>query len=91
MLKYQAEFRVPISPNPTIFALMFAEAGNTWPDLARTNPSDLRRAVGVGARLFMPLLGIIGFDYAFGFDYINPLTGRRFGNWKPHFVFGKSF
>ncbi len=91
MLKYQAEFRIPISPNPTIFALTFAEAGNTWPDLARTNPSDLRRAVGVGARLFMPLLGIIGFDYAYGFDYVDPITGRRFGRWKPHFVFGKSF
>jgi outer membrane protein insertion porin family len=91
MLKYQAEFRVPISPNPTIFALMFAEAGNTWPDLAHTNPRDLRRAAGVGARLFMPLLGIIGFDYAYGFDYVEPITGRRIGRWKPHFVFGKSF
>jgi outer membrane protein insertion porin family len=91
MLKYQAEFRVPISPNPTIFALMFAEAGNTWSDLAHTNPRDLRRAAGVGARLFMPLLGIIGFDYAYGFDYVTPVTGRRFGQWKPHFVFGKSF
>jgi outer membrane protein insertion porin family len=91
MLKYQFEFRIPISPNPTIFALMFAEAGNTWPDLAHTNPSELRRAAGVGARLFMPLLGIIGFDYAYGFDYYQPLTGRRYGVWKPHFVFGKSF
>ena len=90
MLKYQLELRVPIAPNPTVFGLAFAEAGNTWADLSRTNPNDLRRSVGVGARVFMPLLGVIGFDYAYGFDYLND-EGRRQGKWKPHFVFGKSF
>ncbi len=91
MLKYQLELRVPIAPNPTVFGLAFAEAGNTWPDLSRTNPNDLRRSVGVGARVFMPLLGVIGFDYAYGFDYFDEATGQRQGKWKPHFVFGKSF
>jgi hypothetical protein len=37
------------------------------------------------------MLGIIGFDYAYGFDNIEPVTGRKFGAWKPHFVFGRSF
>lgn len=91
MLKYQIELRVPIAPNPTVFGLAFAEAGNTWLDLARTNPNDLRRSAGVGARVFMPLLGVIGFDYAYGFDNIDEETGQRQGRWKPHFVFGKSF
>jgi outer membrane protein insertion porin family len=91
MLKYGIELRVPIAPNPTVFGLMFAEAGNTWPDLSRTDPYDLRRSVGIGARVFMPLLGIIGFDYAYGFDNIDSRTGRRIGGWKPHFVFGRSF
>ncbi len=91
MLKYQIELRVPIAPNPTVFGLAFAEAGNTWADLSRTNPNDLRRSAGVGARIFMPLLGVIGFDYAYGFDYIDLETGQRQGKWKPHFVFGKSF
>jgi outer membrane protein insertion porin family len=59
--------------------------------LAKTDPYDLRRSVGVGARLFMPLLGIIGFDYAYGFDNLNSRTGEKFGAWKPHFVFGRSF
>ena len=91
MMKYTLELRFPISPNPTIYALAFAEAGNTWLDLKRTDPFDLRRSVGIGARVFMPMLGMIGFDYAFGFDYIDEKTGRRIGKWKPHFVFGRGF
>ena len=73
-----------------MYGLLFAEAGNTWKDLGHTDPFDLRRSVGVGARIFMPMIGMIGFDYAFGFDYIDQ-QGVRKGNWKPHFVFGKSF
>ncbi|MCG8604390.1 outer membrane protein assembly factor BamA [bacterium] len=91
MFKYGMELRFPIAPNPTIFGLMFAEAGNTWASLERTDLFDLRRSVGIGARIFMPMLGIIGFDYAYGFDNIDRATGRRFGDWKPHFVFGRSF
>lgn len=91
VLKYTTEIRVPIAPNPTIFGLIFGEAGNTFLDLAHTSPFDLRRSVGVGARIFMPMLGVIGFDYAYGFDNIDGKTGRRFGQWKPHFVFGRSF
>lgn len=91
MFKYSTELRFPISPNPTIFGLIFAEAGNTWLGLNKTDLFDLRRSVGIGARIFMPMLGILGFDYAYGFDNIDPLTGNKFGDWKPHFVFGRSF
>ena len=91
MFKYTTEIRFPIAPNPTIFGLAFAEAGNTWESLGKTDLYDLRRSVGVGLRIFMPMLGIIGFDYAYGFDNIDPETGRKFGDWKPHFVFGRSF
>ncbi len=91
MFKYSTELRFPISPNPTIFGLLFAEAGNTWVGLNKTDLFDLRRSVGIGARIFMPMLGILGFDYAYGFDNIDPVTGNKFGDWKPHFVFGRSF
>ena len=91
MFKYSTEMRFPISPNPTIFGLFFAEAGNTWASLSQTDIFDLRRSVGVGLRIFMPMLGIIGFDYAYGFDNIDLATGNKFGKWKPHFVFGRSF
>lgn len=91
MLKYSFEIRLPIAPNPTIYALAFAEAGNTWPSLEQTDFSNLRRSAGIGGRVFMPLLGMLGFDYAYGFDNIDPITGQRTGSWKPHFVFGRSF
>jgi len=91
MLKYTSEIRFQIIPNPTTFGLVFAEAGNTWENVSDTDPFDLRRSVGIGARIFMPMIGIIGFDYAYGFDNIDYTTGKRFGQWKPHFVFGKSF
>ncbi|MDZ7372863.1 MAG: outer membrane protein assembly factor BamA [candidate division KSB1 bacterium] len=89
MMKYTFELRVPIAPNPTIFALAFAEAGNTWPTLASVDPYRLRRSVGIGARMFMPMIGVIGFDYGYGFD-VDPVTGVRSG-WKPQFVFGRAF
>jgi len=91
MLKYTTEIRFPIIPNPTMFGLIFAEAGNTWVNVSDTDPFDLKRSVGIGARIFMPMIGIIGFDYAYGFDNIDPTTGKRYGKWKPHFVFGRSF
>jgi len=91
MLKYTTEIRFPIIPNPTMFGLIFAEAGNTWENVSDTDPFDLKRSVGIGARIFMPMIGIIGFDYAYGFDNIDYNTGKIFGQWKPHFVFGKSF
>ena len=90
MLQSTIEFRFPIISNPTLFGLVFAEAGNTWRNLENTDPFDLRRSVGVGARLFMPMVGIIGFDYAYGFDNIDD-AGRKYGAWKPQFVFGRGF
>lgn len=90
MLKYTAEIRIPIAPNPTIFALLFAEAGNVWPDFRHADPFTMKRSVGVGARVFMPMIGIIGFDYGYGFDRVD-VYGNPDPKWKMHFVFGKSF
>lgn len=90
MFKTTGELRFPIIPNPTMYGLIFAEAGNTWRNLAHTDPFDLRRSVGIGARIYMPMIGMIGFDYAYGFDHYNA-KGEKVGMWKPHFVFGRSF
>ena len=68
MTRFTTELRFPIAPNPTIFGLFFAEAGNVWQELDQTDLTGLRRSAGVGLRLFMPLLGIIGFDLGYGFD-----------------------
>lgn len=90
MLQTTIELRFPVITNPMAFGLLFLEAGNTWLDLKHTDPFDLRRSVGIGARIFMPMVGLLGFDYAYGFDHIDD-TGRRHGAWKPQFVFGRSF
>lgn len=90
MFKYTFEFRFPIIPNPTMFGLLFAEGGNTWVQISDTDPFDLRRSLGIGARIYMPMIGIIGFDYAYGFDKVDS-NGDKYGDWHPHFVFGRSF
>lgn len=88
MVKSTLELRFPIAPNPTIFGLLFAEGGNAWSTIGETNPFELRRSVGAGIRLFMPLVGIIGIDFGYGFDYYDQL-GNREGRWKVHFQFGR--
>ena len=88
MVKNTLELRFPIAPNPTIFGLLFAEGGNSWQEISQTNPFDLRRSLGAGVRLFMPMIGIIGIDFGYGFDYYNQY-GQRKGKWKVHFQFGR--
>ena len=63
--KYGAELRYPISLNPqaTIYALAFAEAGRTWTDFSDYNPFNLYKSVGGGLRIFLPMFGLLGFDY----------------------------
>jgi outer membrane protein insertion porin family len=91
MFKQSLELRVPIVYNPTIFVLGFAEAGNVWLNLENTDLFDLRRSVGLGVRLYMPMIGLIGLDYGYGLDYFDPSTGQRHGEWVPHFQFGRGF
>jgi outer membrane protein insertion porin family len=91
MAKNTLELRFQIVPNPTIFGLLFAEAGNVWAEPDQTNLFDLRRSVGVGFRLFMPMIGIIGVDFGYGFDgKIDPVYQQHgAGDWKVHFQFGR--
>ena len=88
MFKFSAEFRIPIAPSPTIFGLFFIDAGNVWASPEETNLQDLRRGIGLGVRLFMPMIGIIGVDFGYGVDYFTP-RGFRTARWKTHFQFGR--
>ncbi|MCB1061078.1 MAG: outer membrane protein assembly factor BamA [Calditrichaeota bacterium] len=90
MFKQSLELRYPIVRNPTIYVLGFAEGGNVWSRFEDTNPGDLRKSVGFGARLFMPFIGMIGLDYGYGIDYYDN-RGLRYGRWLPHFQFGRTF
>jgi len=77
--KYTAEVRYPLSTNPssTIFALTFFEAANGWFSLKDYNPFLLRRSVGAGMRFFLPMFGLLGFDYGIGLDRMQPGQGLK--------------
>ena len=71
--KYTLELRYPISLNPqaTFYVTGFLEAGNTYPDLKNFNPFNVKRAAGVGIRVFLPMFGMLGLDYGLGFDKLD--------------------
>jgi outer membrane protein insertion porin family len=75
--KYTMEMRYPFVTNPssTIYGLAFFEAANGWYTFKEWNPFQLRRSVGVGVRFFLPMFGLLGFDYGIGLDRITP-NGR---------------
>jgi len=70
--KYTIELRHPVlaSQSATIFLLAFAEGGNVWNNFSQFNPFNVRRSTGVGARIFLPIFGLLGLDYGYGFDAI---------------------
>jgi len=72
--KFTAELRYPLSTNPnsTIYTTLFLQGGNSWNNFDDFNPFDLKRTAGVGLRVFLPMFGLLGFDYGFGLDKIIP-------------------
>ena len=87
--KFSFELRFPflLQPNSTIYALAFAEAGNCWTSVKDFSPFNLKRSAGVGARIYLSVLGFLGIDWAYGFDKV---WGRRGGS-QVHFVLGQEF
>jgi outer membrane protein insertion porin family len=71
--KYTIDLRYPISLNPqaTFFVLAFAEAGNTYTSLRKFNPFNVKRSAGIGIRIFLPMFGMLGLDYGWGFDKLD--------------------
>lgn len=89
-IKYGLELRYPLSLDPfPIFALLFAEAGNVWADISKTDPFDLRRSIGFGTRLYLPAVGLVGFDFGYGFD--RKIEDRDSPKLLFHFQFGRGF
>ena len=89
MMKYTTELRFALAIDPIpIYTLLFAEAGNVWLTPSVMDPLDLRRSAGFGVRLMINPIGMVGFDYGFGYDAATP-SGAAPG-WKFHFQFGKS-
>jgi outer membrane protein insertion porin family len=68
--KFTLELRYPLSlaPSSTIYVMAFAQGGNAWREFRDFNPFDLKRSAGMGLRVFLPMFGVLGFDYGIGFD-----------------------
>ena len=82
--KFTMELRYPLTlnPNSSIFLLTFLEGGNAWIGSKNYNPFDLKRSAGIGMRVFLPMFGLLGFDYGFGFDKDLPDNDKkRFGSY----------
>ncbi|MDQ3141549.1 MAG: outer membrane protein assembly factor BamA [Bacteroidota bacterium] len=85
--KYTMELRYPFSLNPsaTIFGLAFLQGGNSWHSFKDFNPFDMKRSVGVGVRVFLPMFGLLGFNYGFGID--KPWLSDNGAKFKEYGVF----
>ncbi|MDD6151917.1 MAG: POTRA domain-containing protein [Bacteroidales bacterium] len=85
--KFTVELRYPLilQPSSTIFALLFLEGGNCWSDIRDFNPFQIKRSAGVGVRIFLPMVGLLGVDWGYGFD------DSQNGGSQFHFVIGQQF
>lgn len=89
--KLTLELRYPITLNPsaTVFGLVFLEAGNAYYSIQEFNPFQAKRAAGVGLRAFLPMFGLLGIDWGYGFD---PIPGKPNANKSQfHFTIGQQF
>lgn len=85
------ELRYPLmlETSTSIYALAFVEAGNAWHNVNYFNPFDLKRSAGVGVRIFLPMIGMMGLDWGYGFD---PVRGsKEYGGSQLHFILGQEF
>ncbi len=85
--KFTVELRYPVvlQPQSTIYALLFLEGGNCWADIRDFNPFQIKRSAGVGVRVFLPMIGLLGVDWGYGFD--DSVNGKS----QFHFVIGQQF
>ena len=89
--RFSLELRYPfiLSPSTNIYGLTFVEGGNAWSDIKDFNPLDMKRSVGAGVRIFLPMVGLLGIDWAYGFDKVfgsSAYSGSHF-----HFILGQEF
>ena len=86
--RFSLELRYPfLLGNTTIYGLGFVEAGNAWSETSKFNPFDMKRSAGLGVRIFLPMVGMMGIDWAYGFDTV---FGKKGGS-QFHFILGQEF
>jgi outer membrane protein insertion porin family len=86
-LTFELRYPITLNPNATIFMLAFLEAGNNWADLKSYKPFDMYRAAGVGIRVYLPMFGLLGLDWGYGFD---SYPGDNNSKSQFHFSIGQS-
>ena len=90
--KFTVELRHPVimQPQSTIYAMLFLEAGNCWKDIKDFNPFEVKRSAGIGLRVLLPIVGMLGIDWGYGFDPV-PTEQNKKGGSQFHFVIGQQF
>ena len=83
----ELHFPFMLQPTTTIYGLTFLEGGNAWSDIKKFQPFDIKRSAGVGVRIFLPMVGMMGIDWAYGFDKVH---GEKGGS-HFHFILGQEF
>jgi outer membrane protein insertion porin family len=90
--RFTLELRYPFMlGNTTIYGLTFLEGGNAWASVKDFNPFDVKRSAGVGVRIFLPMVGLMGIDWAYGFDKVYNGSSWSRGGSNFHFVLGQEF
>lgn len=90
--RFTLELRYPfLLGNTTIYGLGFVEAGNAWYDTKKFNPFDMKRSAGIGVRIFLPMVGMMGIDWAYGFDKVYNGSTFEKGGSQFHFILGQEF
>lgn len=84
---FELHFPLMLQPSTTIYAIAFAEAGNAWTQVKDFAPFNLKRSAGAGLRIYLPMIGFMGIDWAYGFDYVNGTKGGS----HFHFILGQEF
>ena len=89
--RFTLELRYPLmlGASTNIYALTFLEAGNAWSKIKKFNPFDMKKSAGFGVRIFLPMVGLLGIDWAYGFD---PIFGSKaYSGSQFHFILGQEF
>lgn len=89
--RFSLELRYPfmLGASTNIYGLAFVEGGNAWDDIKKFNPFDMKKSAGVGVRIFLPMVGMLGIDWAYGFDSV--FGSRTYSGSHFHFVLGQEF
>ena len=89
--RFTLELRYPLmlGNSANIYCLAFAEGGNAWNNVKKFNPFDMKRSAGMGVRIILPMVGLLGIDWAYGFDSV--LGDKSVGGSQFHFILGQEF